>query len=71
MLCVNTNGVLYVKCEILEYDKNLSLIDNIISTRNVNYNYDEYEFMFGLTEAVDRIILAINNRENIGIMSDK
>lgn len=52
------------------YNNNLSLTKNLEYYRNIPLKFEE-EYIYNLDNAINRIINAINNKEYIGIFTDK
>lgn len=52
-----------------EYDDSISFIKNLIKNRNIPTEYIN-ETIYGLDDAVNRIIKAINSNEYIGVFTD-
>lgn len=62
--------VINIKYLFRDYDNNKSLTENLLSYRNIPNSYRK-EKLFGIEEAIKRIKVAIDNKEKIGILSDK
>ena len=62
--------VINIKYLFRDYDNNKSLKDNLLSYRNIPSNYRKEE-LYGIKDAINRIKIAIENKEKIGILSDK
>lgn len=51
------------------YDNNKTIIENLLSYRNIPKEFRK-EKLYGIKDAINRIKLAIDNKEKIGIFSD-